>query len=113
MDAKIDQRQKRKRRIRKKIFGTPEKPRLTVYRSLRYVYVQLIDDLNGKTLASASSLKNGGGANKMKAEEVGAMIAERALSLKIKNVAFDRNGYLYHGVVKALADGARKAGLEF
>lgn len=114
MDNTLKQRLKRKNRIRKKIFGTPEKPRLSVYRSLRYVYAQLVDDLNGKSLAAASSLgKKKGGGNRSAAEEVGMMIAEKARSLKIGEVKFDRNGFLYHGVVQSLAEGARKAGLKF
>ncbi|MDO8519979.1 MAG: 50S ribosomal protein L18 [Deltaproteobacteria bacterium] len=112
--SKIDSRMKRKRRIRKKILGTKDKPRLSVFRSLRYVYAQLIDDLNGKSLASASSLdKEKAGGNKAAAAEVGALIAAKAQALKISEVKFDRNGFLYHGVVQALADGARKAGLKF
>ena len=112
--SKVDPRARRKRRIRKRIFGTPDKPRLTVFRSLRYVYAQLVDDLSGKSLAFASSLnKKKGGGNKASASEVGVLIAEKALSLKIKEVKFDRNGFLYHGVVQSLADGARKAGLKF
>ena len=112
--SKVDPRARRKRRIRKRIFGTPDKPRLTVFRSLRYVYAQLVDDLSGKSLAFASSLnKKKGGGNKASASEVGVLIAEKALSLKIKEVKFDRNGFLYHGVVQSLADGARKEGVKF
>lgn len=112
--AHVDPRLKRKRRIRKKIMGTADKPRLSVYRSLRYVYAQLIDDLSGKSLAFASSMeKKKGGGNKTSAAFVGTMIAEKAQALKIKEVKFDRNGFLYHGVVQSLADAARKAGLKF
>ncbi len=113
-ESKLDSRLKRKNRIRKKLFGTPERPRLSVYRSLRYVYAQIIDDLNGKTLASASSLevKKGGG-NKKSAEMVGQALAQKAKSLNIENVAFDRNGFLYHGAVQSLAEAARKEGLKF
>src|SRR5262245_42215743 len=113
--SRIQQRVQRKGRIRKKIMGTPERPRLSVYRSLQYVYAQIIDDLNGKTLASASSLKKGkkGAGNKSSATEVGALIAQKALALNIKEVAFDRNGFLYHGAVQSLADAARKEGLKF
>lgn len=113
--SKLEYRAKRKVRIRKKILGTAERPRLSVYRSLRFIYAQLIDDLNKRTLASASSLKKGSGkgGNKVAAEEVGMLLAEKAKSLKISKVAFDRNGFLYHGQVKSLADAARKGGLEF
>ncbi|EKD41539.1 MAG: 50S ribosomal protein L18 [uncultured bacterium] len=112
--SKLDQRKKRKIRIKKKIFGTPERPRLSVYRSLRYVYAQIVDDLNRKTLVSASSLDTQkGGGNKASAEKVGALIAEKAKSLNVESVTFDRNGFLYHGVIKSLADGARSAGLKF
>lgn len=112
--SKTEMRCRRKARIRKKIFGTPQKPRLSVYRSLRYVYAQLIDDLNGKTLASASSLsvkKRGG--NKKSGLEIGALIAEKANKLGINEVIFDRNGFLYHGVVRNLADAVRKGGVKF
>lgn len=111
---KLEGRFRRKRRIRKKIFGTPEKPRLSVYRSLKHVYAQLIDDLSGKSVAFASSLsvKRGGG-NRKAASEVGQLIAEKALAQNIREVRFDRNGFLYHGVVQSLADAARKAGLKF
>lgn len=112
--TKRDSRVYRKQRIRKKIVGTPEQPRLSVYRSLRYIYVQLIDDMNGKTLASASSLGDKKGAGNLKAaQDVGKLIAEKAKALKIDKVAFDRNGFLYHGVVKSLADAARAGGLKF
>ena len=114
MSLKNEQRSRRKQRIRKKVFGSPQKPRLSVYRSLSHVYAQLIDDMEGKTLASSSSLdgkfKSG---NKLAAEFVGAQIAEKAKGLKIEKVSFDRNGFLYHGVIKSLADSARKAGLQF
>ena len=105
-------------RIREKMSGTAERPRLNVYRSLNHIYTQLIDDLNGVTLASASSKgkkgedKNYGG-NVAAAAEVGKLIAERAKEKGIKKVVFDRGGYLYHGRVKALADAAREAGLDF
>ena len=105
-------------RIRKKMQGTAERPRLNVYRSLNHIYTQLIDDLNGVTLVSASSFgkksaeKHYGG-NVAAAREVGKLIAERAKEKGIKKVVFDRGGYLYHGRVKALADAAREAGLEF
>jgi large subunit ribosomal protein L18 len=105
-------------RIREKMSGTAERPRLNVYRSLNHIYTQLIDDLNGVTLASASSFgkkseeKNYGG-NVAAAKSVGKLIAERAQEKGIKKVVFDRGGYLYHGRVKALAEAAREAGLEF
>ncbi len=112
--SKLEQRNKRKVRIRKKILGTPERPRLTVYRSLRYVYAQLIDDLNHKTIAAASSLDaQKGGGNIASAQKVGALLAERAKEAKIEQATFDRNGFLYHGVIKSLADAAREAGLKF
>lgn len=102
-------------RIREKVSGQGQRPRLNVYRSLNHIYAQLIDDAAGKTLASASTLsaklKTGG--NVAAAKEVGKLIAERAKEQGIKNVVFDRGGYLYHGRVKALADAAREAGLEF
>ena len=105
-------------RIRAKLSGTGERPRLNVYRSLNHIYTQLIDDLNGVTIASASSFgkksedKKYGG-NVAAAAEVGKLIAERAKEKGIKKVVFDRGGYLYHGRVKALADAAREAGLDF
>jgi large subunit ribosomal protein L18 len=105
-------------RIREKMSGTAERPRLNVYRSLNHIYTQLIDDQNGVTLASASSKAKKGedkryGGNVSAATEVGKLIAERAKEKGIKKVVFDRGGYLYHGRVKALADAAREAGLEF
>jgi large subunit ribosomal protein L18 len=105
-------------RIRKKVLGTSERPRLNVYRSLNHIYVQLIDDLEGKTLVAAHSAegekgqKRTGG-NVAAAKSVGKAIAERAKDKGIKKVVFDRGGYIYHGRVKALADAAREAGLEF
>ncbi len=102
-------------RIRAKIAGTAERPRLNVYRSLNHIYAQVIDDAKGETLVSASSkaakLKTGG--NVAAAKEVGKLVAERAKEKGIKKVVFDRGGYLYHGRIKALADAAREAGLEF
>lgn len=115
--SKNVKRQKRHLRIRKNISGTPEKPRLNVFRSNSQIYAQIIDDVNGVTLVSASSLdkelgvQNGG--NVQAATSVGTLVAQRALAANIKNVVFDRGGYLYHGRVKALADAARAAGLEF
>jgi len=111
---------RRKKRIRKKIYGTPEKPRLTVYRSLKHIYAQLVDDLNGKTLLTVSTLtksvkeKVGKSKHKVEAAEiVGAQLAKTSIEKNIKNVVFDRNGYDYHGRVKALAEAARKEGLKF
>jgi large subunit ribosomal protein L18 len=105
-------------RIREKMSGTAERPRLNVYRSLDHIYTQLIDDASGVTLASASTLNKKGeekkvGGNIAAAAEVGKLIAERAQQKGIKKVVFDRGGYLYHGRIKALADAAREAGLEF
>lgn len=105
------------RRIRRKVRGTEERPRLAVFRSLKHIYAQVIDDRRGLTLASASSAeKNAGvasGGNVAGAREVGKLIAQRALEKGIKKVVFDRGGYLYHGRVKALAEAARETGLEF
>lgn len=113
-NSKTEQRQRRKFRIRKRIFGTTERPRLSVYRSLRYIYAQIIDDQNGRTLVAANSLdQQKGGGTKKAAEAVGAMIAERALSKNINEVSFDRNGFLYHGAIHSLAEAARKGGLKF
>jgi large subunit ribosomal protein L18 len=102
-------------RIRQKMQGTAERPRLNVYRSLNHIYAQIIDDGKGETLLSASSLasKAKTGGNVAAAKEVGKLVAERAIEKGIKKVVFDRGGYLYHGRVKALADAAREAGLEF
>ena len=105
-------------RIRQKMAGTAARPRLNVYRSLNHIYTQLIDDANGVTLASASSAVKKGeeaktGGNIEAARAVGKLIAERGLEKGIKKVVFDRGGYLYHGRIKALADAAREAGLEF
>ena len=106
-------------RVRKKIKGTPERPRLNVYRSLGHMYAQIIDDTTGTTLVSASTLdkeikgKNKSGGNKEAAKEVGSLVAKRAVKKGLKIVVFDRGGYLYHGRVKELAEAAREAGLEF
>jgi large subunit ribosomal protein L18 len=102
-------------RIRQKMQGTTERPRLNVYRSLNHIYAQIIDDAKGETLLSASSLaaKAKTGGNVAAAKEVGKLVAERAIEKGIKRVVFDRGGYLYHGRIKALADAAREAGLEF
>jgi len=114
--AKLVGRARRKLRIRKKISGTQERPRLTVFRSNKQIYAQVVDDAAGATLAQAGSLKvpTADDANKSQvAEAVGQAIAQACLDKGIKQVVFDRNGYIYHGRVKALADGARKGGLEF
>ena len=102
-------------RIRAKIQGTQERPRLNVYRSLNHIYAQVIDDVQGATLVSASTVasKAKTGGNVAAAKEVGKLVAERAQEKGIKKVVFDRGGYLYHGRIKALADAAREAGLEF
>jgi len=105
-------------RIRKKLLGTAERPRLNVYRSLNHIYVQVIDDLKGATIVSANSAegKKGerrSGGNVASAKEVGKAIAERAKAKGVTKVVFDRGGYIYHGRVKALADAAREAGLQF
>lgn len=110
---------KRHLRVRKKIQGTAERPRLNVYRSSKHIYAQLIDDVAGVTLASASTvdkelsanINNGGSVES--ARQVGELIAKRAQDKNVKNVVFDRGGYLYHGRIQALADAAREAGLEF
>ena len=102
-------------RIRQKMRGTAERPRLNVYRSLNHIYAQVIDDQKGETLVSAStlSLKTKTGGNVAAAKEIGKAVAEAAVKQGIKKVVFDRGGYLYHGRIKALADAAREAGLEF
>src|ERR1700739_815182 len=102
-------------RIRKKLHGTAESARLNVYRSLNHIYVQVIDDLNGKTLVSASTAEAEGksGGNVSAAKQIGKAIAERAKAKGITKVVFDRGGYIYHGRVKALADAAREGGLQF
>ena len=110
------QRLKRHKRVRAKVFGTPERPRLNVFRSEKNIYAQVIDDVNGVTLASASSLDKaieGYGGNIAAATAVGKLVAERAKAKGIETVVFDRGGYLYHGRVKALAEGAREGGLKF
>lgn len=103
-----DQRDKRKVRIRAKVRGNKERPRLSVFRSSKHIYAQLIDDVKGETLAAAM-----GGSDVAAAGEVGRALAKRALKLGIKKTVFDRGGYKYHGRVKALAEGAREGGLEF
>lgn len=114
MTTKTDRRVKIKLRVRGKIKGTTERPRLTVFRSNKQIYAQIIDDLTGKTLAAASSLKLEDKAPKKEiAAKVGELVAKVAQEAGITTVVFDRNGYLYHGRVKELADAARKGGLKF
>jgi len=114
-----EKRERRKHSIRKKVSGTAERPRLTVFRSSKHIYAQVIDDIKGETLASASSLEKTlregmkSGANIDAAKTVGKLLAERAAAKGVKEVVFDRGGYLYHGRVKALADAAREGGLKF
>lgn len=107
---------KRHKRVRAKISGTPQCPRLSVFRSAKHIYAQLIDDVNGVTLASASTMDKGfegNGGNKEAARKVGQAIAKAAAEKNIEEAVFDRGGYLYHGRVKELADGARESGLKF
>jgi len=116
---KLERAAQRNQRVKGDVRGTTERPRLTVFRSLKNIYVQVIDDTTGRTLVSASSaeesarksMKNGG--NKTAATSIGKAIAEKAIAAGISQVAFDRNGFRYHGRVKALADAAREAGLKF
>ena len=120
--TKEDRRERIKYRIRKRVRGTSERPRLTVFRSVSHMYVQVVDDSDGRTLASASSVEpalkgampgTARGGNVAGAAAVGKIIAERLLQQGIQRVVFDRNGFLYHGRVKAVADAAREAGLNF
>jgi len=114
MTSKVSRRLKIKARVRGKISGTPATPRMTVFRSNKQIYVQIIDDKAGKTLASASSLKLEEKVNKKEqAAKVGELISKSALEAGITSVVFDRNGYLYHGRVKEVAEAARKGGLKF
>jgi large subunit ribosomal protein L18 len=119
-DIGTPRRRLRQRRVRKKLRGSDERPRLTVFRSPRHIYAQLISDEGGRTLAAASSLSKeirdalaGKTGNRDAAKQVGQLIARRALDAGIRKVVFDRNGFLYHGRVQSLADAAREAGLEF
>lgn len=118
-ESRTDRRQSRHERVRKNLSGTPERPRLCVFRSLKNISVQIIDDVNGTTLAAASTLDKdikaqaAYGGNKAAAKLVGEAVAKTALANGIETVAFDRGGFLYHGRVKELADGAREAGLKF
>jgi len=117
--TKVERRQRRVRRVRKKVFGTPERPRLAVFRSLKHIYAQVIDDTAGRTLCQASTrdrelreqIRYGG--NKEAAKVVGTALAQRARLKGITQVAFDRRGYKFHGRIKALAEAAREAGLKF
>ncbi|MDQ3785568.1 MAG: 50S ribosomal protein L18 [Actinomycetota bacterium] len=112
-ELKAKARSARHRRVRKKVTGTPERPRLAVYRSNRHIYAQVIDDVAGRTLASASTLADGtSGDPKKKAKEVGLAVAEAAKTAGVGKVTFDRGGFKYHGQVRAVADGAREGGLE-
>ena len=117
-----DRRERIKLRLRKRMTGTQERPRLTVFRSLSHIYVQVIDDMTGKTLVAASSIEpsikgtlaaKARGSNRAGAQAIGKLVAERALAKGIKQVVFDRNGFLYHGRIRAVAEGAREGGLQF
>ena len=119
MFKKVDKKTSRARRqlrVRKKVFGTPERPRLSVYRSEKNIYAQIIDDVNAVTLVSASSLDkdfSAKGGNKEGAKAVGELVAKKALEKGVNEVVFDRGGYVYHGRVQQLAESAREAGLKF
>ncbi len=116
---KATRRHRRKMHIRKKVFGTAERPRLSVFRSLNHIYAQVIDDASGRTVASVATAEKAfreahkTGGNAKAAEAAGALVAERAKQAGVTKVVFDRNGFIYHGRIKALADSARKAGLQF
>jgi large subunit ribosomal protein L18 len=116
--SSIDPRIKRKNRIRRKLSGTSERPRLTVYKSLKHIYAQVVDDSTGRTLAFASSLSKElkgqeAGDKRNDAKRVGKLVAEKAKAAKVTRVVFDRNGFPYHGRIAAVAEAAREAGLEF
>ena len=113
MTAKIERRTKIKYRVRNRIFGVAERPRMSVFRSNKQIYVQIINDQTGRTLAAASSLGLEAMPKKEQAAKVGEMIAKKAIEAGITTVVFDRNGYLYHGRVKEVADAARNGGLKF
>ena len=116
MTGKLSRRDRIKKGIRKRLSGSSERPRLSVYRSNKGIYAQVIDDVTGKTIASASSLSKDFAAKGTKSEQsvaVGKAVAAKAVAAGIKDVVFDRNGYLYHGRVKSLAEGAREGGLNF
>ena len=116
---KRESRLKRKKRIRKTLSGNPERPRLSVFRSSRHIYAQIVDDVSGRTLAAASSLEQTSKEQKdldnnvAMARFIGKLVGERAVEKGIQSVVFDRNGFLYHGRVRAVAEGAREAGLDF
>jgi large subunit ribosomal protein L18 len=118
IEVKIERRQRRKKRVRRRVFGTAQRPRLTVFRSLKNIYAQLVDDEAGKTLAEASTLSKelrGStqyGGNVAAAGQVGTLLGQRAIAQGIKQATMDRNGYKFHGRVKAVAEAARKAGLK-
>ena len=115
-NAGINSRIKRHRRVRAKVSGTPERPRLNVFRSSKNIYAQIIDDINGVTLVAASSIEKdfeGSGSNKEGARKVGQLVAKKALEKGIEQVVFDRGGYIYHGRIQELAEGARECGLKF
>jgi large subunit ribosomal protein L18 len=120
--TKEDRRDRIKHRLRKRIRGSEQRPRLTVYRSVSHIYVQVVDDMTGRTIASASTVepsikgtfaKQARGGNVAGAQAVGKTIAQRLMEKGVKRIVFDRNGFLYHGRIKAVADAAREAGLEF
>ena len=116
MTGKLSRRDRIKKGIRKRVSGSSERPRLSVYRSNKGIYAQIIDDVTGKTIVSASSLSKDFAATGNKSEQsiaVGKAVAAKAVAAGIKDVVFDRNGYLYHGRVKSLAEGAREGGLNF
>ena len=119
LNLRTQSRIKRKKRIRKRVIGTSERPRLCVFRSARHIYAQVIDDTRGHTLSAASTVektlkkRSEKGGKIAAANQIGKMIAERAIKQGIKKVVFDRNGFLYHGRLKAVSDGAREGGLEF
>lgn len=117
VEMKVERRQRRRRGIRKQITGDPLRPRLAVFRSMRHMYAQIIDDLSGTTLVSAATVEKGAkiepGGNRQAAEAVGKRLAEKAKKAGIEQVVFDRGGRRYHGRVKALAEAARKEGLKF
>ncbi|HEY3242633.1 MAG TPA: 50S ribosomal protein L18 [Phycisphaerae bacterium] len=119
LEVKLERRRRRKLRVRKRVFGTSERPRLSIFRSLNQIYAQIIDDERGVTVCAAGSLEKGKpekrrtGGNIAAAKAVGTALAERAKSAGVSKVAFDRSGYKYHGRIKALADAAREGGLQF
>jgi len=118
-EEKVERRRRRHQRVRKTVMGMPDRPRLSVFRSQKQIYAQIINDLTGQTLVSASSLdkelkgKNKTGADIEVAKQVGLLLGKRAMAVHIQKVVFDRGGYVYHSRVKALADGVRESGLNF